>query len=75
MKRDGHTWTGNFVKKDALLAFSVLIESQTNCPACRLRDPSVKTAALIARHVCHQGAHASTKIGSVWARAAASARG
>src|SRR5215471_4174790 len=50
--------------KAAFCGFSVSIESQTNCPACFVRALSVKTNALIERHVCHQGAQASTKIGS-----------
>ena len=64
---------GYFRMKGAFFAFSVSIESQTNCPACFARALSVKTKALIERHVCHQGAQASTKIGRFFARACASA--
>src|SRR5262245_54726993 len=58
----------------AFCGFSVSIESQTNCPACFARALSVKTKALIERHVCHQGAQASTKIGSFLDFASANAR-
>ena len=61
---DGQTSTGYFRRNPAFAAFSVSIESQTNRPACRERDGSVKTNALIDRQVCHQGARASAKIGS-----------
>ena len=59
--------------KAAFCVFSVSIESQTNCPACFVRALSVKTKALRERHVCHQGAQFSTKIGRFLARACASA--
>lgn len=59
----------------AFVAFSVSIESQTNCPACFARALSVKTKALSERHECHQGAQFSTKSGSFLARASASAFG
>ena len=64
---------GYFLPNAAFFVFSVSIESQTNCPACFARALSVKTKALIERHVCHQGAQASTKIGSFFCRARASA--
>jgi hypothetical protein len=66
---------GYFFEKAAFRAFSVSIESQTNCPACFARALSVKTKVLIERQVCHQGAQASTKIGSFLARASARALG
>ena len=73
-KNVGSACTGNFLRNPALLAFSVSISSQTNRPACRARDLSVKTKARIERHVCHHGAQASMKIGMCLARATASAR-
>jgi hypothetical protein len=72
---DGQTRTGYLFRKSALEAFSVSMESQTNCPACFARAGSVKTNALIERHVCHQGAQASTKIGTFFERASARALG
>ena len=57
------------MRNEAFPGFSVSIESQTNRPACRASALSVKTKALIERHVCHQGAQASTNIGSFFARA------
>ncbi len=72
---DGQARIGYFFEKAAFADFSVSIESQTNCPACFARALSVKTKALIERHVCHQGAQASTKIGSFFARASARALG
>ena len=72
---EGQTRIGYFLAKAAFAAFSVSMESQTNCPACFARALSVKTNALIERHVCHQGAQVSTKIGSFFARASARARG
>jgi hypothetical protein len=72
-KKLGHASTGNLARKGPPPAFSVFIESQTNCPARRWRDWSVKTKALIERHVCHQGAQASMKRGTPRDRACASA--
>lgn len=65
--------TGNFPSSAAFSRFSVLTESQTNRPACRSSALSVKTKAFIERHVCHQGAQASKKIGLPEAFAEASA--
>src|SRR5258705_10731159 len=53
-----------FVMNCALLPFSMSTESQTNRPAYRASDASVKTYARIDRQVCHQGAHASAKMGT-----------
>ena len=71
--RDGHARIGYFRVNGAFFAFSVSIESQTNCPACFARALSVKTKALSERHVCHQGAQASTKMGTFFSRARESA--
>jgi hypothetical protein len=71
--RDGQARIGYFLTKAAFCAFSVSIESQTNCPACFARVLSVKTKALRERHVCHQGAQFSTKIGRFLVRASTSA--
>ena len=62
------------LRSGAFCFFSVSISSQTNRPACRVRDLSVKTKALIDRQVCHHGAQASMKSGTLRARASASAR-
>ena len=62
-----------FVMNCALLPFSMSTESQTNRPAYRASDASVKTYARIERQVCHQGAHASAKIGTCSVRARATA--
>ena len=40
---EGHARIGYFFMKGAFWAFSVSIESQTNCPARRVRVGSVKT--------------------------------
>ena len=72
-KNEGQASTGYFVRNEAFPDFSVSIESQTNCPACFARVLSVKTKALRERHVCHQGAQFSTKIGRFLARASTSA--
>src|SRR3954452_8908857 len=63
MSSVGQTLIGCALRKAVFFASSVSIESQTNCPAYRSRDLSVKTKALIERQVCHHGAHASTKTG------------
>jgi hypothetical protein len=65
---------GNFTRKGAFLWSSMLMASQTNCPARLVREGSGKTNSLIERHVCHQGAQLSTKSGSLRDRASASAR-
>ena len=57
----------------AFFSSSTFISSQTNRPAWLVRAGSVKTKALIERQVCHQGAQASMKSGSFWARASARA--
>jgi len=72
---EGHARIGYFLRNSAFCVFSVSIESQTNCPACFERALSVKTNALIERHVCHQGAQFSTKMGTFFERASESAFG
>jgi hypothetical protein len=56
-----------------LSARSVSTESSTNCSATCGRFAAVMTKFFIDRHVWHQGAHRSTKMGLPCARAAASA--
>ena len=65
---------GNFTRNGAFFSSSVLMASQTNCPARLVREGSGKTNSLIERQVCHQGAQASMKSGSFRDRASASAR-
>ena len=71
----GEAWIGYFARTAAFSRFSVLIESQTNRPACRPSALSVKTKALMERQECHQGAQVSRKIGFFSARASARALG
>ena len=71
----GYAAIFSFFTIAALPAFSPSTSSQTNCPACRASEASVKTNAFIERHVCHQGADASMKIGTLRVRASASALG
>jgi hypothetical protein len=66
---------GCFTRKGPFFSSSMLMASQTNCPARLVREESGKTNSLIERQVCHQGAQASMKSGSVRARASASAFG
>src|SRR6476619_7616034 len=54
-KNIGSASAAYFFLYGAFSAFSTSRESQTNCPAYRPRALSVKTLALIERHVCHEG--------------------
>src|SRR5262245_66184338 len=62
------------LRAGAFFDFSKSRLSQTNRPACRVRDLSVQTLALIDRHECHQGAQPSMNTGSLRCLESASAR-
>ncbi len=65
--------TGNFTRNGEFAVSSMSTASQTNCPAYRASELSVNTNARMSRHECHHSAQASTKIGTFFFFAWASA--
>jgi hypothetical protein len=71
----GQTSMGYAARNAPLDALSVSISSQTNRPAIFTSAGSLRTVARMKLHVFHQGAQASTKIGTPRAFASATAFG